>query len=134
MNDLVILNGNLELKFNKYTYEYTVIVDENINNLDFKFKLDDNYHTNVRDNNLEYEENIVYVDVFNEDETETYTFYVYKEFSNYSSGIDNYKKSLEVLNKVEEVDVYKLQLLSIGIFLSILIVFSILFRRKTIKK
>lgn len=129
LNDLKILNGTLELTFNKYTYEYTVIVDNNINTLDFVYKLEDNCNININNNLLNNYENIVTIDVYNDENIETYTFYVYKEATNYTSLIDNYKKSLEIVNNIE-VEPYKIQLLVSGIFLSIIIVFSILFRHK----
>ena len=129
LNDLKILNGTLELSFNKYTYEYTVIVDNNINTLDFVYKLEDNCNININNNLLNNYENIVTIDVYNDENIETYTFYVYKEATNYTSLIDNYKKSLEIVNNIE-VEPYKIQLLVSGIFLSIIIVFSILFRHK----
>lgn len=132
LKDLKILNGNLELKFNEYTYEYTVVVANDINELEFEYKIDDNCQININDNILDNYENIVYIDVYNDEEIETYTFYVYKENTNYTTGIDDYKKSLEVVNTIE-VEPYKLQLLSVGIFLSIIIIFSIIFHRRKAK-
>jgi len=130
--DLKVLNGNLELKYNEYTYEYTVSVDNNIDKLEFEYKIEENSNINIRNNILNEEENTVYIDVYNNSESITYTFYVYKENINLSSGIENYKKSIEVVD-TEEVDLYKIQFLVCGMFLLIIIIFSILFRRKKIK-
>lgn len=129
IKDLKVLNGNLELKFNEYTYEYTITVEKDIESLELEYKLEDDCYISIRDNYLDEEENIVYLDVYNVDEEITYTLYVYKEITNEVLGIDNYKKALEVSTN-KEVEFYKVQLLTTGIFLLIVIVFSILFRRK----
>lgn len=129
--DLKVLNGNLELKFNEYTYEYTVTVENEVNSLEFDYNLQEDAYLSIRDNILDEEENIVYLDVYNVNDTITYTLYVYKEFTSEVIGIDNYKKSLEVsLN--QEVETYKVQLLTIGVFLAIVIIFSLMFKRKRI--
>ena len=132
LKDLKVLNGNLELKFNEYTYEYTVTVDNNIDSLELEYKLEDNCFINISNNILNDIENIVYIEVYNEENIDTYTLYVYKEKSDYTTGIDNYKKSLEIVN-AREIEIYKLQLLGVGIFLSIIIVFSIIFHHRRVK-
>ena len=97
LKDLKILNGNLELKFNEYTYEYTVTVESNINNLEIEYLLENDTYINIRNNNLNDYENIVYLDVYNVDKSITYTLYVYKGEINEVVGIDEFKKSLEIL-------------------------------------
>lgn len=132
LKELKVLNGNLELKFNEYTYEYTVTVTDEINKLELDYKLEEDCYLSVRDNTLKTGENIVYLDVYNVDEEVTYTLYVYKESNETVSGIDNYKKALEIANTNNEVEPYKVQLLTTGIFLLIVIIFSLMFRRKKI--
>ena len=129
INDLQILNGNLELKFNPYTYEYTVKVDSDIESLEFSYNLEPDCYINIRNNTLDNKENIVYVDVYNVDNTITYTFLVTKDEENSVSGIDNYKKSLEIVNN-ESINILYVQCLGIGLVLTIIILFSIIFRRK----
>ncbi len=133
IEDLKIINGNLELKFDKYTYLYTVTVDNNINSLEFTYSLADNTYIDIRDNYLDKEENLVYIDVYNNEEVSTYTFYVYKENIEEVSGIDNYLASLEVKNE-DVTSLYKIQILSISMFLIIVIIYAIIFRRKRWKK
>ena len=133
LKDLKILNGNLELKYNEYTYEYTVTVDSNVNSLEFDYTLDDDCYIDIKDNILDKSENIVTLDVYNVDNTITYTFYVYKESDEEVNGIDNYMKSLEVAN-TNHVELYKVQILSVSIFLTLIIIFSILFHRKKVSK
>jgi len=129
LKDLKILNGNLELEFNEYTYEYTITVDEDIKELNINYTLEEDCYIKIIGNKLDEEENIVYLEVYNLDETKTYTLYVYKEASSEVSGIENYLNSLEVTN-LEEVSLYKVQILTISIFLVIIILFCLIFKRK----
>lgn len=129
LNDLKVLNGNLELKFNEYTYEYTVVVDRNVNSLELDYKLEEDCYIKIRNNALVDGENIVYLDVYNIDNEITYTLYVYKETTNAVSGIDNYKKALEVSSSNNVIKPYKVQLLSTGIFLIIVVLFSLIFKK-----
>lgn len=129
LKELQILNGTLELEFNEYTNEYTITVDESVDNLDILYKLEENAKIEIKNNNILEGENIVYLRVYNDSIEEIYTLYVYKENTNAVSGIDTYKKSLEV-NTSEEVALYKVQLLTGGIFLIIIILFSIMFKRR----
>lgn len=134
LKNLKILNGILELKFNEYTYEYTITVTDDVNSLEIDYKLDEDCYLTIRDNKLDYGENIVYLDVYNVDELLTYTLYVYKENSETVSGIDTYKKTLEIANANKEIETYKVQLLTTGVFLLIVIIFSILFKRDIVKR
>lgn len=129
--DLKVLNGNLELKYNEYTYEYTVKVDNNVNNLELDYKLKDDCYLKIRNNNLTEGENIVYLDVYNVDTNITYTLYVYKEKAEEVSMIDNYISSIEINNTPNEVEIYKVQILTISVFILIIIIFSIMFRKKS---
>ena len=129
LNELRILNGNLELKFNKYIYEYTVIVDDNVNSLEFDYNLEENSYINIRENFLNKDENMVYVDVYNSDDLATYTFLVYKNNTELVNGIDDFVHNLTISNN-EEVSLYKVQILTTSIFLIIVIIFSIIFRKK----
>ena len=131
LEKLEILNGILELEYNEYTYEYTVLVDNNVTSLNIDYVLKEDCFINIRNNIIDSDENIVYVDVFNEDNNITYTLYVYRDDVSEVSGIDNYVKSLEIPKNIE-VSPYKIQLLAVGMFLCIVIVFSIIFRRKKI--
>ncbi len=130
--DLKILNGELELPFNEYTYTYTVRVKEDINSLEFSYKLKEDTYVDIQNNILSNEESIVTLDVYNVNEEVVYTFYVYKDDSKEVSGLQNYMQSLEVQNK-EEVSPLNIQFLALGIFFLIIICFSLIFKRKTKK-
>ena len=129
LKDLKILNGNLELEFNEYTYEYTITVDEDIKELNINYTLEEDCYIKIIGNKLDEEENIIYLEVYNLDESKTYTLSVYKEASSEVSGIENYLNSLEVTN-LEEVSLYKVQILTVSIFLVIIILFCLIFKRK----
>lgn len=129
LKELKIKNGILELEFNQYTYEYTVLVDENILSLEFEYELENNSQLEIINNKINEGENIVSLRVFNEEDEIIYTFYVYKEKTNMVNGIDVYKESLEV-SANNEISLYKVQILTAGIFLVIIILFSIIFKRK----
>ena len=128
LNDLKILNGNLELKFDKYTYEYTVTVDSDIDHLELSYKLDDDATLEVIDNDLTGKDNIVTLKVRNGKLEDTYTLYVRKD-EEVISGIDDYKKSLEVI-KNEEIEIYKVQILGISIFLTLIVIFTLMFKKE----
>lgn len=133
IHDLQILNGTLELNFNEYTYFYTVTVPDNVSSLEFSYKLADDTYVEIKNNDLVEEENTVTLEVYNVNDAVTYTFLVYKNKIEDVSGIDNYMKSLEIEPK-DEINLYKVQILSISIFFLIIIIFSIIFRSKKVNK
>ena len=128
IRNLKVLNGNLELKFDQYNYQYTVRVNNDIDHLDFSYDLDKDYNVSIKNNFLDKEENIVFLDVYNIDEEYTYTFYVYKDNNEYISSINNYVNSLEV--PIRTTNVLSIQLLVVSMFIILLIIFSLLFKRK----
>ena len=129
IDELKILNGDLELAFNEFTYLYTVKVSSEVTALEFSYKLEPDCYINIRNNVLDYGNNTVNVDVYNNAETITYTFLVYRENLDEVNGIDNYKKSLEIV-ETDKVDIYKVQFLAVGLFVAIIIVFCLIFKKK----
>ena len=111
--DLEIINGILELKYNEYTYEYTVTVENDINNLEFSYKLQGDCYIQIRNNELYNYENIVYLDVYSSYDIITYTFYVYKEKSDEVNFIETFKETLEISSN-NDIEVYKVKILYIG--------------------
>ena len=133
LKELNILNGNLDYPYNEFVYEYTMTVSADTNSLEFEYVLEEETSIVIRDNSLIFDENIIYIDVFNDEIIKTYQITVYKENTELVSGIDSFISSLKANNE-EVVDNYKLQLLSVSIFLALLILFSIIFKRKKIIK
>lgn len=133
IKDLLILNGELELKFNEYTYEYTVLVKDGIKELVFSYELNNGTYANIRNNDLSNEgENIVYLDVYDNTNTITYTFYVYKENTKTVTGIQEYISRLE-LKKEEDLNMLHVELLVVSCVILIIMVFSIIFHKKKVK-
>lgn len=129
LSDLKVLNGTLDLEFDESIYNYTILVDDSITSLELLYETKNNEYVVVRNNNIVDFENFVYIDVYAYDGIITYTLCVYKENSNQVSGIDSYLNSLEV-QKTDNVTQVEMQCLSIGVFLGIVIIFSIIFKRK----
>lgn len=129
IHDLQILNGTLELNFNEYTYFYTVTVPDNVSSLEFSYKLADDTYVEIKNNDLVEEENTVTLEVYNVNDAVTYTFLVYKNKIEDVSGIDNYMKSLEV-ESIDTLNLYKVQILAISIFLMLVLLFTFIFHRK----
>ena len=96
LKDLKVLNGNLDLEFNEYIYEYTVNVTDDINSLELSYELDKDTYINIRGNTINEGENIVYLDVYDLNFSRTYTLYVYKENSESVSEIDNFISFISV--------------------------------------
>lgn len=129
LKDLIVLNGDMPLKFNEYTYEYTINVAEDVEELKLEYKLEDECFAKLSNNKLTYGENILSLDVYNIDNKITYTLYVYRENVNEANKIHDYMASIEINNK-EEVNINNIQLLSIGIFIVLLFFFCLIFRKK----
>ena len=126
--DLEILNGDLELKFNEYTYFYTVKVKKDISQLEFSYKLQDNVKVEILNNELLDAEEEVTLKVSNEEQEVIYTFQVSKEKEEEVSLIDLYKENLNV--NVPEYNFQAVLFLIIAIFFSIVLLFSFIFKRK----
>lgn len=131
LNDLKVLNGILDLKFDKYTYEYTISVDSDVDHLELSYKLDEDATIEVIDNDLDARDNIVYLKVKNKVKEDNYTLYVTR-YEEKVSGIDNYMKSLEIAKK-DDIEIYKVQILGISLFFVLIIIFTLMFRRKQTK-
>lgn len=132
LEELNIINGILDLKFDKYNNIYTVEVEENITSLELEYKASEGYKVSINNNVLNNEINYVYINVYNEHETNTYTLIVTKKISKTTSLIEEYKNSL----MVEEVEVPTYQVVSIigGCVIILLIFFILLFHKKKVKR
>ena len=107
LKDLKITNGDLELAFNEYIYEYTVLVSEDVNELEMTFDLDNDCSVKVLNNEINDIDNIVNVVAYNKDSEQVYTLYVHKNTTKETLGIENYKQSLEVVD-TEDFALYHL--------------------------
>ncbi len=109
LEELKILNGTIDLKFDKLNNIYTLSVSSNVEKLEFEYKITEGYNIEVIDNYLDEDINNVYIKVYNDSEENIYTFIVYKESSYTSSLIDDYKNSLNVKeNNVDSKIIYSI--------------------------
>lgn len=131
MEDLAILNGVLSLKFDPLNTIYTVTTSENITSLELNYKLSEGASIKIDNNNLINDFTDVVLTVSKDNNQSIYHLYVYKENTSVNTKINN---TLEVnIPKKEELPNYIAPLISIICFLIILIVFTILFRKKVKK-
>lgn len=126
LKDLEILNGDMPLKFNPLNTIYTVNVDASVEELQFNYNILDGASIYVTGNNLVYGDNEVVITVFNENEMMSYYFNVYRENTVRASATWQ-KDRLEV---AEEVPNYAIATISSVCFLTILLFFVILFKKK----
>lgn len=131
--DLEILNGVMSLKFDKYVNTYTVEVDNNVEKLQFNYKVEDNSQVDVINNeNINDGLNYVYIIVTNEQEQNTYTLEVYKEVTKSVISTSNLETKLEVEQHINKNTPY---IIGSICFVIILIFFLIIFHsRKCFKK
>lgn len=77
--DLEVLNGNMFLKFDKYVNTYTIEIEDDVNFLDIKYKIDEKDTIKILNNeNLIGGLNYVFIEVTHENEKNMYTLEVYK--------------------------------------------------------
>ena len=129
LEDLKILNGKMSLKFDPLNTKYTIITDETTTMLDIEYKIKESDNISIIGNNLkdDYTEIIIYT--YNEIEHMNYYLYVYKGKKDEVSNNINYFASIETPIK-KEVSEFTIPCISASCFIIILILFTILFRRK----
>ena len=77
--DLEVLNGKMSLKFDKYVNTYTIEIEDDVNFLDIKYKIDEKDTIKILNNeNLVGGLNYVFIEVTHENEKNMYTLEVYK--------------------------------------------------------
>ena len=129
LKDLEILNGQISPKFDSYNDIYTIEVDEDIYALVMNYELEDGAKIEVFGNeNFQIGENVVYLEIYNEEEKETFTLYVNKK--------EEEKASINDPNLIAKVEVsmpipsYIAPLIGGSCFLIILLTFCFLFHKK----
>lgn len=131
LEELEVLNGTLDLKFDKYNNIYTVEVEKDINSLELVYTASEGYKVAINNNILNNELNYVYINVYNESENNTYTLIVNKNVSKTTSLIDDYKNSIMV--EEESVPTYQIALIVSGAVIILIIVFIILFHKNKVR-
>ena len=133
LKDLEILNGKLSPQYDVYNNIYTISIDEDIYSLVFNYELEENAKINIIGNeDFQVGENVVYLEVYNENDKETITLYVNKKEEQKASVIDP-----NIIEKVEvtpDMPKYIAPLIGGSCFLIILLFFVLLFHKKKNKK
>jgi len=128
LKDLVIMNGDIGLSFDPLNTIYTVNLTDDANILKFQYEINENDNISIFGNELKNGLNEVVITVYNDKEEMSYYLYVYKEKTlNASENIDT-KIALNIVGK-EKVSDYALPSISVICFLTILLFFTLLFKK-----
>ncbi len=128
LKDLVIMNGDIGLSFDPLNTIYTVNLTDDANILKFQYEINENDNISIFGNELKNGLNEVVITVYNDKEEMSYYLYVYKEETlNASENIDT-KTALNIVGK-EKVSDYALPSISVICFLTILLFFTLLFKK-----
>ncbi len=134
INSLVIKNGELLPSFDKYNLNYSVNVQDDVNQLEMDIVLEDPSSTLdvIGNNNLINDENLITISITKDNQTTVYNLTVYKEKTQNTSFNETVAKSLE-LKEDKPIANYVAPLIGSCCFIIILLLFAILFHRKKIK-
>ena len=129
--DLEVLNGKMSLKFDKYVNTYTIEIEDDVNFLDIKYKIDESDKVQILNNeNLIGGLNYVFIEVTHENEKNMYTLEVYKnETKNVFHEVE-ITPSDETPEKMPE---YVPIVIISGVVLVILFTYWLLFHKKKVK-
>lgn len=127
VKNLEVLNGVISQEFDPLNNFYSVTVSNEIEFLNFSYDCDD-CSIEIINNNYLYEgDNEVYVNVYNGEFVDSYTFYVYKEKSEvvFSEFEIESIESNSVL-----VEMYEVEQLLVLCLILIFITYKVLFHKK----
>ena len=98
INSLVIKNGELLPSFDKYNLNYSVNVQDDVNQLEMDIVLEDPSSTLdvIGNNNLINDENLITISITKDNQTTVYNLTVYKEKTQNTSFNETVAKSLEL--------------------------------------
>ena len=133
MKDLAILNGEMSLKFDPLNTIYTVFVSNDTKFLDISYKLNEGSGINIVGNVLNKDFNDVILYVSNSNSITEYHLYVYKEKTNNVTKSINNSTAINVESKKDLPD-YVAPFIAVICFLILLILFSVLFKKKQLIK
>ena len=128
--DLEVLNGKMSLKFDKYVNTYTIEIEDDVNFLDIKYKIDESDKVQILNNeNLIGGLNYVFIEVTHENEKNMYTLEVYKNAKNVFHEVE-ITPSDETPEKMPEY--VPIVIISV-VVLVILFTYWLLFHKKKVK-
>lgn len=132
LKKLEVLNGELSLTFDPLNTIYTVNVNDDVTELQFNYETYDNDNILIIGNNLQNSVNEVIVRVNSNEEIVDYHFTVYKNDKIVSNDM-TYLESLEIKSNKNELPSYIGPLIGVICFLLIVIMFTLLFKKRKIK-
>ena len=125
LEELIVLNGELSPKYDKYNNEYTVKVDNSVNKLELSFVKEETVEVSVYgNNNLKEGENNIVLLITKDGETDYIYLNAIKESSEEVFQVFDTTNSLEVANSAP---IYAGPLIATSCFLLIITLFAFLF-------
>lgn len=128
LKDLKILNGEMTLKFDSLNTVYTINMLEDDSELKFEYEIDEDNHISIFDNKLDSDENIVVITVYNDEKMMSYYLKVYQKMTTTMNKNVNNMTSLGIEAK-KEVPSYAVSSIGAVCFLTILLFFTLLFKK-----
>ncbi len=120
--NLKVLNGDMPLKFDKYVNIYTVTVASNITSLEIEYKINDLDEIKISNNeDFEYGQNYVYIEIINGEEKNLYTLEVYRCNETNVIKYETFEKN-EAPLYTQNYNAY----IHLGIILSIIVILAFL--------
>ena len=130
--DLEVLNGNMFLKFDKYVNTYTIEIEDDVNFLDIKYKIDEKDTIKILNNeNLVGGLNYVFIEVTHENEKNMYTLEVYK---NETKNVFHEVEITPSDDTPEKMPEYVPVVIISVVVLVILFTYWLLFHKKKVKR
>ncbi len=128
LEELIVLNGELSPKYDRYNNKYTVKINNDVTKLQLSYVKDDDVKVSVYgNNNLQEGSNNVLVVLSKDNKTEYIFLNILKEESKEIFNEINNSSSLEISNSVP---IYAGPLITTSCFLLIITVFLFLFGKK----
>lgn len=129
LKDLQIINGDMSLKFDSLNTIYTIHLTDDSRVLKFQYEINEKDSISVVGNDLKEGVNEVVLTVYNDEEMMSYYLYVYKDkILQASVSNDNATPlNVDLNNKVSD---YALPVISSVCFITILLFFTLLFRKR----
>lgn len=128
LKDLTIINGDMGLKFDPLNTIYTINLTDDDNILKFQYEINEGDSISVVGNELVGGLNEVVITIYNDVEEMSYYLYVYKEkLLNVNENVET-KTALNIVPN-ESISNYALPSISVICFLTILLFFSLLFKK-----
>lgn len=129
LQELEILNGELSMNFDPLNTKYTIMVNNEQNTLEMKYKLKEDTNITITGNILNEAKNEIVLTVYNDTESMSYYLTVYKEETTTANSNIDLKEEIVLIEK-ESLPNYVAPLIASICFLIILLLFTLLFKKR----